>query len=128
MDAVQQCPSMTSNVDAIRSRPLGLGDLLELRLLGGNQQLEHEQASATVMQVVGQALQPSRLPCIEGAVTFRVVANQHFAERWPKGFDMPGKVLAVFEIEFILPALLDAAGGGVTMRGTPSRIAALKPS
>ena len=70
---------------------------------------------ARAVQVVRQALQTSRLRCIEGAVAFRVVANQHFAEGWPEGLDMPGEIFAVFEIEFVLPALLDAAGGRVVV-------------
>src|SRR4029077_18295413 len=35
---------------------------------------------------------------------------------WPEGVDMQREILAIFEIEFVLPTLLNAAGGRVVVR------------
>src|SRR5262249_7727620 len=90
--------------------------LFKLRLLRRYQQLEHKQAATLIMQVVRQPLQPSRLPAVYCLVALGVVAPQKLAERRSEGLDALGEVLAVLEIELLLPALFGRAGGYVAPR------------
>ena len=85
-------------------------DLLELGLLGGHQELEHELARAAGVQVVGEPLQPLRLAPVQRRVAFGVVAHQDLAERRAELLDVGGEVLAVLEVELVLAALLGRAG------------------
>ena len=123
---------------------------VELRLLRRHQQLEHETASLCACEVVGQPLQPRGLALVQRAVAFGVVAHQDLAEGRIEGLDVAGEILAVLEIELVLPALLGRAGrddspaAAASRRmaapncsstrmpafsfGTPPATAALKPS
>ena len=83
--------------------------LVELRLLGGHQQLEHEAALALAVQIVGQPLQPGGLRLVQRLVALGVVAHQHLAEGRVEGLDVLGEILAVLEVELVLPALLGRA-------------------
>jgi hypothetical protein len=59
------------------------------------------------------------LPPVHGAAAFRVVAHQHLAEGRGEGLDVVRKVIAVLEVELVLPALLrrtdrgNAVGDGI---------------
>ena len=96
-------------------------DLVELRLFRRHQQLKHEQAAILAVQIVGQPLQSGRLPAVQGPIALRVVAHQHLAKGRVKGFDVLGEILAVFEFELLLPALLGGAGGDIAIALTASR-------
>ncbi len=67
------------------------------------------------MQVVGQPFQAGRLPLVQGLVALGVVAHEHLAEGRVHRFDVLGEVLAVLEIELVLPALLGGTGRGVAV-------------
>src|SRR5262249_47948223 len=90
--------------------------LFKLRLVRRYQQLEHKQAATLTMQVIRQPLQPSRLAAVYCLVALGVVAHQNLAERRSEGLDVLGEVLAVLEIELLLPALFGRAGGYVPPR------------
>src|SRR5262245_26537385 len=89
---------------------------LELRLLRRHQQLEHEPAPALAVQVFGELLQTSGLPSVQRLIAFGVVADEDLAEGGVEQLDMPGEVIAVFEVELRLAALLGGAGDGVPAR------------
>ena len=86
-------------------------------LLRRHQKLEHEAATAACGEKIGQALQAGRLACVQRAVALRVVAHQHFAEGRIERFDVAREILAIFEIEFVLPAFLRRASGGDVLGG-----------
>src|SRR6266446_2442490 len=81
-------------------------DPVELQPFRGHQQLEHEPASALVVQVLGESLQARRLSPVQRWIALRVIAHQDLAKRRLKGLDMLSEVLAVLEVELVLPALL----------------------
>jgi hypothetical protein len=54
---------------------------------------------------------------VQNLIAARVVANQHLAERRLDGFDVFGKVLAVFEVELILSTFFRRARGRKTLLG-----------
>src|SRR5262245_27731284 len=89
---------------------------LELRLLRRHQQLEHEAAAVGVVQIVGQLAQAGGLATVQRGITFRVVAHEDLAEGGMEQLDVAREVVAVFEIELRLTALLGGAGGGVSLR------------
>src|SRR5215470_15831900 len=68
------------------------------------------------MQVFRQPLQARQLAQIHAPVSFRVVAHQNLAEGGAKGFDVLRKLLAVLEIELVLPASFSRASGDETLR------------
>jgi hypothetical protein len=43
---------------------------------------------------------------VHRGVASRVGAREHLGERWVHSFDVPREVVAVLEIELVLPALL----------------------
>src|SRR3989442_937281 len=86
---------------------------LELDLLRGHEQLEHESAVTLVVQILGQPLQAGRLTPVQGLIALRVVAHQHLAEARAEDLDVVGEVFAVLEVELLLPALLGGAHRGV---------------
>jgi myo-inositol catabolism protein IolC len=45
-------------------------------------------------------------------IAFGIVTHEHLAKNRLNGFDVVGKVIAVFEIKLILPALLGRTSGG----------------
>src|SRR5262252_2570244 len=92
-------------------------DPIELRLLRRNQQLEHESAATLGAQVFGQTFQAGSLPTVQSPIALGVMADQHLAESGIEGLDVFGEVIAVFELEFLLPALLDRGRERVTARG-----------
>src|SRR5262245_29383672 len=92
-------------------------DLIELRLLRRNQQLEHESAATLGAQVFGQTFEAGRLQIVQSLVALGVVADQHLAESGIEGLDVFGEVIAVFELEFLLSTLLDGARERVTTSG-----------
>ena len=92
-------------------------DAVELRFFGRDEQLEHEQAAALGVQVVGEPLEAGGLFAVERLVAFGIVADEDFAEGGLNLFDVGGEVVAVFEVEFVLAALLGGAGGGETLGG-----------
>ena len=51
------------------------------------------------------------MPFVQCAIAFRVVAHQHFAEGRVERFDVTCEILAILEIEFVLPAFLRRASG-----------------
>src|SRR5262249_11308398 len=73
-------------------------ELVELRLLGWHQKLEHETAAAAGGEDLRQLLQPCRLPPVEGAVSRRIVAHQNLAECRVEAFDVVLEVLAILEV------------------------------
>src|SRR5262245_43849751 len=97
-------------------RPSVTSEPFELRFLGRHQQLEHEKTTALSMQVIGQPFQSVRLALVERPIALGVVAHQHLAEGRAEGLDVRGEVLAVLEVELVLPALLGGACGGVAAR------------
>src|SRR5215813_5842925 len=72
---------------------------LELRLLRRHQQLEHEPAPAPAVQIFGEVPQTSGLPAVQHLIAFRVVAHEDLAEGRVEGFDVPGVVVAILEVE-----------------------------
>jgi carbon-monoxide dehydrogenase small subunit len=91
--------------------PLVAGQPVELHLLCWNQKLEHEAAAAPRSEKLGQALQAGRLPFVQRAIAFRVVAHQNFAEGWIERCNVACEILAILEIEFVLSAFLRRASG-----------------
>src|SRR5262245_25344450 len=92
-------------------------DPIKLRLLRRNQQLEHESAATLGAQVFGQTFQAGSLPPVQTLIALGVVADQHLAEGGIKGLNVFGEVIAVFELELLLSALLDGVCERVTARG-----------
>jgi hypothetical protein len=86
-------------------------ELVELRLFCGNQQLEHEAAPLRSREIIGKLAQPPRLALVHDSVALGIVTHEDLAEGWTDAFDMLGKILAIFEIELMLPAFLGRAGG-----------------
>ena len=104
-------------------------DLGQLRRLGRNEQLEHEEPIVDV-QIVGDPFQPGRLPAIGDFVPLGIVADQDLGELGIEGFDVAGELIAILEIEFVLTAFfgrqreLKTAAAGVLQNGrcrTPRR-------
>src|SRR6266849_2450843 len=89
---------------------------VELGLFRGHEQLEHEPASAVAAQVLGESLQPLRLPPVQRRIALRIVAHEHLAKGWLKGLDVLSEVLAVLEVELVLPALLGGTSEHVALR------------
>ena len=96
---------------------------VELGLFRRDQQLEHEAAAPGALQVVREPLQSRGLALVERPVALGVVAHQDLAEGRIEGLDMAGEVLAVLEVELVLPAFLrrtgsnDELGPGIAQDG-----------
>ena len=84
-------------------------DLLELVVLGGNEQLEEELA-VVLVEPVGEALEPLRLALVHLGVALRVVAHQHLGEVRVELLDVVAELVAVVEVELVLTGLLDRHG------------------
>jgi hypothetical protein len=85
--------------------------LVELRLLRRHQEFEHEAAAVPFREKSGQAFQSGNLPPVQCAVALGIIADQHLAEGRVEGLDMLHKILAILEVELVLPALLSRTGG-----------------
>ena len=81
-------------------------DGIELCFLGRHQELEQELAIAFA-QPGRQTFQPLRLAAVHLGVAVGVVADQDLGEVGVVALDMRPEVLAVLEVELVLPALLD---------------------
>src|SRR5207247_3614683 len=90
------------------------GELLELGLLGRHQELEHEPASGPA-KILRESPQSRGLSTVESRVALGVVADQHLGEGRVERLDMAGKLLAVLEIELLLPALLHRGRGEISL-------------
>src|SRR5688572_27604017 len=88
---------------------LVLTDGLELAGLGRNEQLEKEFAISLV-EPVTELPEPHRLCGVHLSVTVGVVPDQHLGKRRVEVFDVIRELLAVFEIELVLSALLHGHG------------------
>jgi len=66
------------------------------------------------VQIIREAFQPRLLPAVEFPVALRVVPHQHFAERGIERLDVLGEAVTVFEIELILPTLLNGASAEIS--------------
>jgi hypothetical protein len=86
-----------------------------LSLLRRHQKLEHEAAAVLGSEMIGQAFQPGGLPLVQRAVASRVIADQHLAEGRAEGLDMAREILAIFEVELVLSALLRRGRGDDTL-------------
>src|SRR5439155_10907211 len=90
------------------------GEILELRLLGRHQELEHETASRSA-KILGETPEAGRLAAVQGGVPLGVVTDEHLAEGRAELLDVADKLVAVLEIELLLPALLDRGGGEIPL-------------
>src|SRR5439155_11898598 len=89
-------------------------ELLELRLLGRHQELEHETASRSA-KILGETPEAGRLAAVQGGVPLGVVTDEHLAEGRAELLDVADKLLAVLEIELLLPAFLDRGRGEISL-------------
>ena len=83
---------------------------VQLLFFRGHNQLEHE-IQAVLMAIVGDAFQPGDLLLVAGRCALRIVMHQHLGKRRREGRDMVGKLLAVVELELVMPALLGGHDG-----------------
>ena len=80
-------------------------DTLELIRLGWHQQLEEELA-VVLVEPVGEPLQLLCLAPVHLLVALGVVAHEHLREIGVELLDVGAEVLAVLEVELVLPGLL----------------------
>src|SRR5262245_14624783 len=86
--------------------PLGLAaGRLDLLGRGGHEELEQEPAIVFV-QPAAEVPEPGGLPDVHVLVRLRVVANEHLGEVRVERLDVVAELVAVLEVELILPALL----------------------
>src|SRR5713226_9663277 len=88
---------------------------VELGLFRGHEQLEHEPAPALIVEVLGESLQPRRLSPVQRRIALRVVAHEDLAKGRLKGLDVLSEVLAILEVELVLPALLGGTGEHIAL-------------
>src|SRR5437899_307911 len=85
-------------------------ELFQLRALRGHEELEHELSPRPV-EVLGQVAQARRLAAVHLRVALGVVAHEDLAEGGRERLDVACVVVAVLEVELVLPALLRRRGG-----------------
>src|SRR5258708_40148764 len=64
---------------------------------------------------MGESLELVSLSAVQRCITLRVVAHEHLAKGRLEGLDVPGEVLAILELELVLPALLGGTGERVAL-------------
>src|SRR5207249_99530 len=85
-------------------RALVAVQLFQLRALRGHEELEHELSPRPV-EVLGQVAQARRLAAVHLRVALGVVAHEDLAEGGRERLDVACVVVAVLEVELVLPAL-----------------------
>ena len=96
-----------------------LSELFALGARGWNEQLEHQFPTLPV-EKVGEAAEAIGLALVHRPIGLGAIADQHLTERRRELLDVPREVVAVLEVELVLPAPFHGAYSQVPV---PLRVA-----